>query len=93
MSLTRLPVPLHEVRHLTFPLHTVRKAFPVLPPMRSLVAVGLMALCLAGCGHGPVGQLQPTNCGTPDEFRRCASHAQTIYAPVTPTALPATPAY
>ena len=65
----------------------------MLPPMRSLVAVGLMALCLAGCGHGPVGQLQPTNCGTPDEFRRCASHAQTIYAPVTPTALPATPAY
>ena len=68
--------------------------FPVLPPMCSLVAVGLMVLCLAGCSsHGPVGQLQPTNCGTPHEFRRCASHAQPVSAPVTPPALPATPAY
>ena len=64
----------------------------MLPPTRSLVAIGLMALCLAGCSSGPFGQLQPTNCGTPYEFRRCASHAHAAYAPVTPTALPATPA-
>ena len=31
VSLTRLPVPLHEVRHLTFPLHTVRRLFPCCP--------------------------------------------------------------
>ena len=67
----------------------------MLPPRLVLVAVGLISLCLAGCNYGPFGQLQPTNCGTPYEFRRCASHAQVapVHAPEAPTRLLATPAY
>jgi len=65
----------------------------VLPPTRSLVAAVLIALCLGGCSSGPFGQLQPTNCGTPYEFRRCADHVQAARAPVAPSALLATPDY
>ena len=67
----------------------------MLPPRLVLVAVGLISHSLAGCSYGPFGQLQPTNCGTPYQFRHCPGHAHVahVHAPEAPTGLLATPAY